>query len=171
MGLRLPVATSLYSVDSTYTDTKHSGQLRNTSTPVEQSTYKDYMTLIEHGASIITTLVCFVFNCVISIFIWCSVTQVRNSVIVPIPIYMTDHHTRWARTNKRFGNYSVDTLRCLGSVFWSFFEGYRQVMRGGVRLPNKPLTIFNGSNPTETANFVPIVAGYGPPKFRSIYHG
>lgn len=171
MDLKLPIASGLYGVDSTYTDVQHSSQFGNTRTIIEQRTYKDYVSFVEYGASIAATLIRFVLNCVINIFVGRSITQVRSSVIVPISIYMANHHSRRARTNKRFSYHGMDILGCLSPILRSLPKGYRQVVCGGVRFSNKPLTVFNRRNFTKAANLVPIMTQHGLPKFRSICHG
>lgn len=169
--LRLPIAPSLYSVDSTCANTKHSSQLGNAGTSTKHSAYEYYMSLVKYSASIPATFVGLVLYRVIDVFVRSSVAQVRRRVIVSVTIYMANYHTRWAGSGKRLGYNTMDTFRCLGLISQPLLKRYRQVVRSSVRLSDKPFAMLDGRNPTEVTNFVPIMARYGFPKFGSIYHG
>ena len=169
--LGLPVAPRLYSMDSTCASVKHSSQLGNAGTSTKHSAYKYYMSLVKYSASIPATFMGLVLYRIIDVFVRSSVAQVRRRVIVSVPVYMANYHTRWARSGKRFGYNAMNTFRCLGLISRSLLKRYRQVMRSSVRLPDKPFAVFDGRNPTEVTNFIPIMARHGLPKFESIYHG
>lgn len=132
---------------------------------------KNNVPFIKNGSTIFRSFVSLMFDSIINIFIRCSVAKIGRSIVIPVPINMTNDRSIRSFAIKGFGNHRMYGSASLGFVLWSFFQRNSKIVRCRVGLANKSFAISDRGNPTKVANFISIMSDNGFPYFRGISHG
>ena len=130
--------------------------------------YRDF---IQNAVSVVFSLVSFVSNCIVNVFLWGSIAKIFNFVIVSVGVYMPYYMPIWTRTKECLSNKSMNSFRSLSFISKSFFERNTQVVSCRVLFSDKPLPIFQYRNSAKAANFVDaFISSDWHPNFRRFCH-
>jgi hypothetical protein len=150
---------------------QNTGQLGCPKPCPKEQLYKGNMALIKDSSAIFCALSYCVFDVVVDILVRGSVGKIARFIVVPIPIQVPDNSTIWSWSDKRLRNQVMYSLGFLRLVIGSFPKGNRQVLSRRVWFSENPIPVLYNGNPSQVANFVPIMSNHWTPNFNGICHG
>ena len=169
--LQFPVSVRLNGMDRSNTHSNLSSKFATTTSCIQKHTDKNNMAFIQQCSAISRAFVGFVRHAISHVFVWGSVAKIASSIVVSVPIYVSNNHSVWSLSNKRLGYSNVDVLGCLRFVFWSFLERHGKIVCRRVKFSDKPFIAFNHCNASKVTNFVSIMPCYGHPNLSGVCHG
>ena len=159
--LQLPVTSCFYGVNCPDAYFKLSRQFTAINAFIQKHSDKENVPFIQNSPSVFGAFIGFMFNAIVNIFVWRSISKVAGGVVVPVTINVTHNHSLRSGADKRFRDHGMDVFGCLATIFRSFFKRHRKIYCRGIGLTDKSFSVSDRRYTPKTTNFVSFMFNHG----------